>query len=311
MSSAPERTEPGRSAVRLPSRPWPGSVLLEASRPRQWPKNLLVLAAPLAGGALTHAGTVAGALFAVGCFACAASGGYLINDVVDAPRDRLHVLKRHRPVASGRLPVTVAVSFGALLLLLAASAPLLTPEPGLGLVIGLYAVTTVSYGVRLKQIPDLELLVLAAGFVLRPIAGAVATDVPPSRAFLLVCCLGALMVVAGKRYAELNLYGDRAADQRQVLGHYRPATMRRIRNAAAAAMLLTYTWWALRHAGVGAASFYTLSVLPLGGVVARFLRANDAAAGEAPEELLLRDRRLQILALGWGILFLCGVAAHG
>ena len=193
--------------------------LFRATRPRQWLKNLLVFAAPLAGGALGRPVVLASSLVAFGSFTAAASGGYLFNDVYDVAEDRLHPDKRLRPLAAGRISVAAAVGLGVGLVVLGAVVAALTDDELLPIVVT-YTLLTLAYAMGLKRIPGIELLVVASGFVLRPLAGAAAADVAPSAWFLAVCCLAAVVVAMGKRLVELVQLGPAAVDHRTTLRHY-------------------------------------------------------------------------------------------
>ncbi|HWW44863.1 MAG TPA: decaprenyl-phosphate phosphoribosyltransferase, partial [Acidimicrobiia bacterium] len=161
-------------------------------RPRQWLKNLLVFGAPAAAGQLTHRTALLYSLAAFVIFCFAASGTYCLNDVVDREADRRHPVKRHRPVASGEVSVRVAVAIGAVLLAAALAGSAAIGRPRLALVVAIYVGVTVAYSVWLKHEPILDLGAVAAGFVLRAIAGGVATRVPLSNWFIIVASFGSL-----------------------------------------------------------------------------------------------------------------------
>ena len=215
---------PGGSAV-LARSPQPVrwlAAVVQTSRPRQWPKNLLVFAAPLAAASLGRDDGLGYALVAAVVFTVAAAAVYFVNDVVDADRDRLHPVKRTRAVASGRLPRTHAMVLAVLGMLAAEAACLWIGEPTLGVLVGVYVAFSLMYTFVLKHIPVVELAFVAAGFVLRALGGASATRVPPSGWFLVVCSLGALLVAIAKRYTELALLGPDAAIHRPVMRWYTP-----------------------------------------------------------------------------------------
>ena len=222
-------------AYPLPLR-WLAAVV-ETARPRQWPKNLLVFAAPLAGASLGRDDGLGYALVAAAAFTAASAAVYFINDVADAERDRRHPVKRFRPVASGRLRRGHALVLAGLLVIAGLAAGTWIGEPRLSLVVGVYLVFSVLYSAALKHIPVVELALVAAGFVLRALGGAVVTHVPPSGWFLLVCSLGALMVAIAKRYTELVLLDGDAARHRPVMRWYRDATLRVGQRAVAGAMV--------------------------------------------------------------------------
>jgi decaprenyl-phosphate phosphoribosyltransferase len=278
-------------------------VLLRACRPRQWSKNLLVLAAPCAAGVIDEpllAAQVAGA-FLVLCLISSAT--YLVNDVRDREQDRLHPRKRSRPVASGELSPRAALRVAAVLALLGiGSATAITP--GLGVVACGYLVLTASYSLWLRRIVVLDILAIAAGFVLRAIAGGVATDIYLSRWFVIVTASCAIYLVAAKRYAELREHAGpgpvRATLRRYSLGHLRLTLL-----AAATVAVVAYTGWAFtRPAHV---VWYGLSIAPFLLWLGRYASLIGAGAGQAPEELILRDRTLLALTVAWSLLFLSGI----
>jgi decaprenyl-phosphate phosphoribosyltransferase len=272
------------------------AALIRAARPRQWVKNSLVAAAPLAAGSWLHPRVVAGTALAFVAFTLTAAGCYLVNDVQDAPRDRLHPVKRLRPVASGDLPASWAAAAG---LLLVAAGPLVAVAGGRGwlaALVAVYAATTLVYSAGAKAVPVVETVLIASGFVLRPLAGAAASGVPPSGWFLGACCCGALMVVAGKRLAELRL--PAAAAHRRVLARYRPAVVRVARTAAAAALLGCYIGWAVARRRMELPTAVVSSVAVIAAVVRYGVLADRGASGQ-PERLLVRDRILAACAVVW------------
>jgi decaprenyl-phosphate phosphoribosyltransferase len=280
--------------------------LVLALRPRQWSKNLLVLAAPMAAGDLTHPAVMVPSLLTAAIFTIASAGGYLLNDVCDIDSDRAHPDKRLRPVAAGTLDSQVAVRWGVGLALMAVALAGLVDEE-LALLLAAYSALTLAYGVRLKRVAGLELVIVASGFVLRPLAGAVAGGVPPSAWFLSVCCLGALTIAPGKRLVELARLGPTAAEHRASLRHYSAKVLGRAQLTAAAAMGAAYLGWALSRPAGPVRSLALLSALPLLAAVARVVLLNRRGEGGAPEDLLRSDRTLQISAVGWLLLFAAGV----
>jgi decaprenyl-phosphate phosphoribosyltransferase len=284
-----------------------GRELLRAMRPRQWLKNLLVFTAPLAAGALGHPVVLGLSLVAFAAFTAASAGGYLLNDVRDLTADRLHPDKRLRPLAAGRISVSTAVIGGIACAATAAAIAAVTDDELVLIVVG-YSLLTLAYAYGVKRVPGVEMLVVASGFVLRPLAGSFATGVAPSTWFLAVCCLAALAITVGKRRVELVRLGSSAASHRDALRHYSVATLRRIQILAVAVMTFAYVGWALTRATPDAR---TIDLLSLGPVLAAFLRVtalNGRGEGGAPEQLLLTDRYLQGLALLWFVLFVAGVA---
>lgn len=278
-------------------------VLLRACRPRQWAKNVLVLAAPCAAGVIDRplvAAQVAGA-FIVMCLVSSAT--YLVNDVRDVGQDRLHPRKRRRPIAAGELSTRSAM-WAAVGLALAGVALGTAITPGLGVLACGYLALTACYSLWLRRIVILDMLAIAAGFVLRALAGGVASDIYLSRYFMIVtgCC--AVYLVAAKRYAELR-ENSGSAPLRATLRRYSPAGLRATLLGAAGLAGVAYTAWAFTRPSH--VIWYALSIVPFLLWLGRYAALIGAGAGQAPEELILRDRTLLGLSVAWSILFIGGV----
>ncbi len=280
----------------------PARVLLRACRPRQWSKNLLVLAAPCAAGVIDRplvAAQVAGA-FLVLCLLSSAT--YLVNDVRDRDQDHRHPRKRWRPVAAGELSPRTALRV-ALALALVGVGLATAIAPGLGAVACGYLALTASYSLWLRRVVVVDIVAIAAGFVLRAIAG-VATDIYLSRWFVIVTACCAVFLVAAKRYAELREHTEpgpaRATLRRYSLGHLRLTLL-----VAATIAAVAYTGWAFTRPSH--VVWYGLSIGPFLLWLGRYAILIGAGAGQAPEELILRDRTLLALTVAWSILFLGGV----
>ncbi len=315
MSSPSRATTRGQPAAR-PARRRVGAVgagaalavaALQAARPRQWPKNLLVFAAPLAGASLGREDGFVYALVAFAAFTAAASAVYLVNDVVDVERDRLHPVKRRRPVAAGRLPVSAALVLAGVGLATAVLASLAIGAPLLAAVIGSYVAASLLYSVGAKHLPWIELAFVASGFVLRALGGAVATHVPPSGWFLAVCSLGALMVAAGKRYTELATLGPAAAAHRPVMRWYSAPLLRATQRAAILALLAAYLGWALSEHTAWRLGWHLASMVPLAVALIRFDRLTARADGRPVEDLISRDRGMIAAEVAWLVMFLAGL----
>lgn len=278
-------------------------MLLRACRPRQWSKNLLVLAAPCAAGMIDHplvAAQVAGA-FVVLCLLSSAT--YLVNDVRDREQDRLHPRKCLRPIAAGELaPRTALVWAGGLALLGIGLAAAIAP--GLAAVAGGYLLLTASYSLLLRGVFILDIVAIAAGFVLRAFAGGVASDIYLSRWFVIVTACCAIFLVAAKRYAELREHSG-TAPVRATLRRYSLHGLRTVLLTMVALGGAAYIGWAFtRPAHV---VWYGLSIVPFLLWLGRYVALIAAGAGQAPEELILRDRTLLALSVVWSLLFLGGV----
>lgn len=280
--------------------------LLRTARPHQWAKNVLVFAAPGAAGALLEPDVIGPTLVALAAFTMASAGTYLLNDVADRDEDARHPEKRHRPVASGAVPWRLAAGVGAVLLIAAVALPFAIGAPALAAVIGTYVTITATYSAWLKHVPLVDLVAVAAGFVLRAVAGAAATELTLSKWFLIVTSFGSLYIVANKRFAELRAGLD---GTRPALESYTTELLREIRFTSAAVTIAAYVLWAFENAELpGGSVLFELSILPFVLALYRYALAVDQGAGEAPEQIFRRDRPIQIIALLWALTFAVAVS---
>jgi decaprenyl-phosphate phosphoribosyltransferase len=280
---------------------------IQLLRPRQWAKNALVFAAPLGAGVLLEPAALLPALAAFVAFSAAASSMYVLNDVLDAERDRAHPTKRRRPIAAGAVSIysatVLAVGMGVTSLAIAALVSV-----GLMVVIGIYLGLTVAYSLRLKHVPVVDIVVVATGFVLRAIAGGVAADVPISSWFLIVASFGALFVVAGKRYAELTTLTGNGSDHRPSLDGYSPEYLRHVLTLSAGLAAIAYCLWAFEVPRAGTSQLLMqLSIVPFVTALLRYAHIVMQGRGGEPEEVFLRDRELLVLGVLWLVLFGVGV----
>jgi len=275
-------------------------ALLDSLRPRQWVKNLFVFAGVIFSQQLLTP-RIWPALAAFAIF-CGLSGAiYLFNDVADRDKDRLHESKRLRPVASGALPLGAAVGFGVLLLAgcLAAAFRL---SPSFGLVALAYGALLTAYSVWLKHVVILDVLTVAAGFVLRAVAGAVAVDVEISGWLLICTILIALFLALGKRRHEYrSLTGDAAA-HRPILAEYSEGFLDQMISVVTASTVTTYALYTMSPETV--AKFHT-RLLPLTlpfvlyGIFRYLYLLYRRDLGGNPSDLLVTDRGLLLDALLW------------
>jgi decaprenyl-phosphate phosphoribosyltransferase len=294
-----------------PASTGPGALaagLIRLARPKQWAKNVLVFAAPGAAGVLDNQAPFVDSIVAFACFCLAASGTYFINDARDVEADRLHPKKRLRPVAAGAVPVPVAY-VGGVLLVLGGIALSFAASGALALTVAGYVAITTSYSALLKHVAVVDLVAVAAGFVLRAVAGAAATDVPISDWFFIVTSFGSLFMVSGKRGAEAQEMGDGASEFRSVLGAYSTSYTAYLRSVTSGAVLVAYCLWAFEKQALSATDFpwYQLSILPFVMAVLRYALVLDQGRGSAPEEIILGDRALQLIGVAWAIVFGIGV----
>lgn len=289
-------------------------ALLAEARPKQWSKNVLVFAAPAAAGVLEHGRPLlrSAAVFVLFCLLSSAT--YLLNDVADRDKDRLHPVKRYRPVAAGTLATRDALiaAFALGAIAIGAGTAL---RWQLGVVLALYGALQVAYSLRLKQIAVYELTSVAAGFVLRAIAGAVAVPVVLSQWFLVVTTFGCLLVVSGKRLAEQTELGTEGGRHRATLEAYSSRFLWLVVSVSAAGAVIGYALWALglqaaavsvhHHDGI----YFQLSIVPVLLGLLRYAMAIDQGRAARPEDLVHTDRHLQVLGAVWLLLFALGVYA--
>lgn len=317
-------------------RPHPEEVslppLLRLCRPKQWVKNLLVFAAPAAAGVLSlrEPEALLESIAAFVAFTLVASGTYCFNDVADREADRRHPSKKDRPVASGAVSVSTAVALGAVLLVAGIVVAVLV-QWQLGVVVAAYVVVTTSYSRWLRHVVLLDLVAIAAGFVLRALAGGAATEVPISDWFFIVTTFGSLFVAAGKRSGELADLDDLGqglvpalrtddpapagapvapATTRSTLSLYTPSYLAYLRATCGGVMLVAYCLWAFEKAAEADLSvpLFQASIVPFALAVLQYALILDGGGGGTPEQVFLKDRMLQLYGLIWAVVFGLGLA---
>lgn len=279
-------------------------------RPRQWLKNVLVFAAPIAAGSILEPGVLGPTLGAFVAFCLVSSATYILNDARDVELDRQHPKKRLRPIAAGELPVWFALVLAGVLALVGLGLGFAIATP-LGVVLVIYAVTTIAYSLGLKHEPVVEMVILAAGFLLRAIAGGVASGLPISTWFLIVAGFGSLFMAAGKRYSELMRTDEAGSARRRALDGYGPNYLRFVWATSAAVTIAGYCLWAFEVAESQDAVVWAaqVSVIPFVIGILRYAMDVDRGGAEAPEEVIFGDRVLVIVGVAWLLLF--GLGAFG
>jgi decaprenyl-phosphate phosphoribosyltransferase len=294
--------------VEAAAKPGP-AALVRALRPRQWLKNVLVFAVPLAAGTLFRSGILLPTLASFVCFCLAASATYLVNDTLDRASDRVHPTKRYRPIAAGLVSPTMAITT-SVVLFVAASVLAYVVRPALFWTVLTYVVATLAYSLRLKHEPVIELGLLTSGFLLRAVAGGTATGTPISKWFLIVAAFGSLFMASGKRYGELVSLGDDAESARRSLAGYTASYLRFVWALAVAVTVTAYCLWAFEvGATPSSAPWAVWSIAPFVLALLRYAVDVDAGKADAPEDVVLGDRVLQIVGLVWLVLF--GLGAFG
>ena len=272
---------------------------LRAMRPKQWVKNVLVLAAPLAAGRLFETGVLLASLWAFISFSLVSASIYLINDSRDIEADRQHPKKRFRPIAAGELSSRTAYLLAAITVAAALALGFWVARD-LGITLAVYWVLQVVYSFFLKHQPIIDLAMVAAGFLLRAVAGGVASGLVLSQWFLLVASFGSLFMVAGKRYSELKELGTDAGT-RASLERYTKSYLREVWSVSIAIVIMSYSLWAFeqRYAQPFGVPWTAISIAPFTLAVLRYAMKIDQGHAGEPEDVVLSDPILQVLAVLW------------
>jgi decaprenyl-phosphate phosphoribosyltransferase len=272
---------------------------VRAMRPRQWVKNLLVLAAPLAAGRLFEPAVIKTAALAFVAFCLVSATVYLVNDVRDVEEDRQHPTKRFRPIASGELKPSTAVLVAAITGVCGLALGFFVSVP-LGITLLVYVGLQLLYSAYLKHLPVVDLAVVASAYLLRAIAGGVATGIPLSQWFLLVAAFGSFFMVSGKRYSEMKSLGSDAGTRRS-LTRYSESYLRFAWMLAAVMVLISYSLWAFENRGDSplGVPWTAISIAPFTLALLQYALEVDAGTAGEPEEVVLNDRVLQGLGLVW------------
>lgn len=276
-------------------------TLLTTARPRQWAKNLLVFAAPATGRVLLEPGIAIRVTVVFAAFCLLASGIYFVNDVIDRHEDATHPRKRSRPVAAGLIAPTTAIVVGGLSLVAGCALALWAGGADTLAVASGYVALSLAYALVLRRIVLLDMAAIAAGFLLRAVAGGAAADVHLSSWFLIVATFGSLFVAAGKRHAEfLRVEGAEEQDgrSRSTLAAYSESYLRFVQYSSSTACITAYCLWAFEGAVIDTL-WSGLSIAPFVLGVFRYALLVDGGRGEAPEDVVLRDGALLGFGVSW------------
>ena len=293
-----ERTGP-RPGV---SRPLPLNLLLSL-RPSQWTKNLIIFAALGLGQRLLDGRSVLFAIAAFGIFCVLSGVVYLINDVADKEADRRHPVKKNRPIASGAVPVPVALT-SAFVLAAAALAAAFLLRPLFGVLAASYVALLALYSGPLKHIVIIDVLTIAVGFVLRAAAGAVAIAVPISPWLYVLTILLALFLALSKRRHELVLLADRATGHRPILEEYSPYLLDQMISVATASTIVAYAFYTVSPETIEKFHTNLLGLtlpFPLYGIFRYLYLVHQKEGGGSPSDMLLTDRPLLLCVALWAI----------
>jgi decaprenyl-phosphate phosphoribosyltransferase len=271
--------------------------LVRTMRPRQWVKNVLVVAAPFASGDIGRLGVLGDVALAFVAFSLAAAGVYLVNDSKDVEADRVHPTKRNRPIAAGVVSPVVATVVAVLVFAAALGISLLASTE-LAVVTAVYIAVQLAYCFWLKHQPVIDISIVASGFLLRAIAGGAAAEIELSQWFLLVAAFGSLFMVAGKRYAEIRLAERTGAKIRKSLERYTASYLRFVWTLSATVLITTYSLWAFEITERTSSRWPVISIVPFVIAVLRYAVDVDGGNGGEPEDIALGDRVLQVLGAG-------------
>lgn len=273
--------------------------IVKSLRPKQWSKNAFVFAGLIFGMKLGDGSAVATVLVVFAVFCALSSSAYLLNDVMDVSRDRIHPKKSRRPIAAGVVPSSLAV-FLSVALSVVGLGGAFAISPNAGIVSTAYFVLTFAYTFVLKHILLVDLLGLSAGYVLRALAGAIAINVAVSEWLLLCTILLALFLGITKRRHEVVLLADSAGAHRKILSQYSVALLDQMVSLVSSAVLLSYALYTIlgehdRHEALLGATFPFVVY----GLFRYLYLVYNKGLGGSPEELLLKDVPLLGCAALW------------
>jgi len=275
-------------------------ALLKTMRPRQWTKNAFLFAALVFDGKLFHLTAFLRTLAGFGLFCLISSAVYIFNDLLDVEADRRHPIKKNRPIASGKLPVPVAVAVGTVLVLFSLIAGVLLAWQ-FALTILVYFALMLVYSKWLKNVLILDVLIVAAGFVLRVHAGTTLIVVERFSPWLYVLMtLLALYLGFGKRRAELALLSDGANNHRKVLGGYTIPLLDQFITIVSGTTIVAYALYTFFRPAAPESLMLTIPFVVYAIFRYLYLVQVKEIGGE-PEEILLSDRPLQFSILLWGL----------
>lgn len=275
--------------------------MIRLLRPAHWVKNVFVLAPLVFAGQLSDPDALRDGLMAFGAFCLASSAVYVFNDIRDRAEDRLHPLKRHRPIAAGTVQVPTAIAMGVTLAVVS-----LALAASLGrsffTVLAVYLVLNQLYSAGLKHTVILDVMIVSFGFVLRVIAGGYAVNVQVSAWLLLCTFFIALFLAFSKRRHELILLADDASGQRPVLSHYSPTFLDQMINVVTASTVVSYAMYAVSPETVE--KFHTRDLvytipMVLFGIFRYLYLIYQKPSSRNPTEAILRDPPFLINILIW------------
>jgi 4-hydroxybenzoate polyprenyltransferase len=278
-------------------------AIIRAMRPRQWAKNVFIFAALVFDEQLTQQEPLLRTIAGFVLLCAISSAVYIMNDVADVESDQQHPTKRNRPIATGQLSIPLALAY-AIALAVFALAVGFALETVFGWIITLYFVLNLLYSLWLKHTPIIDVMIIAAGFVLRVAAGVALIEVARFSPWLYVCTtLLALIIGFGKRRAEIILMADGANTHRKVLDGYTIGFLDQLIVVVSASTIMAYSLYTFSAANLPPNNRMMLTIpFVIYGVFRYLYLIHVEDAGGAPEELILSDRPLLATLILWGML---------
>ena len=283
----------------------PFKVFFKMFRPKQWPKSMLVFAAPMISGEIVNWSTrdYLELILVFSLFVGLSSGIYIFNDLLDAEADRTHPTKRYRPIAAGEISPSAAAIICVIVVILIGIISLWSSST-IRLILVTYLVVNILYSTFLKRIPFWEMFAVSSGFVLRTVAGASLVQRSPSAEFLVIVLLGSLFIVASKRLSEIK---NSEMTPRKVTNDYTKDSLSRLLLIFSTLIIATYflfvsSSYFKQDLNIGLVFLY-LSVIPF--TITQFSILNLAEEGllEAPEKIFWSINPVSVNALLWFIAF--------
>jgi 4-hydroxybenzoate polyprenyltransferase len=270
--------------------------LVKELRPKQWTKNLLVFASAIFAGEFFNPNTFLNAFVAFVSFSLMASTIYIVNDIIDVEKDREHPEKCMRPIASGAISIPVAIVLGCFTFLISLVLAFIINYSLIG-ILGLYFIMNLSYSLRLKHVVIIDVMIIALGFVLRAMAGAVAVGGILTSWFILCTLALSLFLALGKRRHELELFTDDPVRRRKVLNFYSIKLLDQLMTIVTAVLVMFYSMYA---ADQGQVMMLTIPIV-LYGVFRYYYLIHIEKSGGKPEDILLNDRHIFFTVILFGL----------
>jgi len=275
---------------------------LKLLRPKQFVKNLLILAVPVSAGQIFEIEILAITSLAIILFSLSSAGIYIINDLLDKELDRKHTKKRNRPIASGQVKENLSLAIAVLLIISSLTLSYLFISTNFFLLLVIYFLIQFFYFFKGKELHTIEIFIVASGFVLRALAGGVSTGISITPWFNVLVATTAIFIVGAKRYSEfLNSVNF---ETRVVLKFYSASYLRTIWESALTASIILYTLWTFNSSSTGFDNYSLLSIIPFSLVLFLYAKKTDVNNAEAPEEIIYNDKTILVLSIIWFLVIL-------